>query len=714
MPFPRAPGLSVLRVVAGLAGALFLAAILLLTGGSGRAQGHPEPSASASAASASAASAAAAGASTPHASASPTLSVPNGSAVLSLLDAIIGWCRGIDSEQQLAEEPSEVLFASRDRARTADILKVAFQYARAEANLLASLKVAEKAPKPAAPSTAADLLAHPELIQGRRAQVDAQIAGLENQAAQLKKQIASARKKDRAQLMSQLALLENQIDLARARAEFLNTMAQFGAGISKADRPEGALLDQIDELERTLPQTGENGTAPPAVLSRGGTQSDTSGLIPRAKAWFAIRRKIDQISLRVQATADLNTIVAQAIDALHVNLRQIDSQATALAGKSDAGAGTDSSTIEARRKQFEDLLARNKLVGAAMLPLREIALLLTRYQANLREWQDGVRQRASAELYGLAISAAALATVLGILLGIGMAWRRIAFSYVEDTRRRGQMLQFRNFVISVLIAIVLAFEFVSEVGSLATVIGLGTAGIAVALQDVILSIAGYFRIGGRFGIKVGDWVEVQGVRGEVIDIGLTKLTMMELGGEGQREPTGRLLVFPNSVVFHEKFFNRAYGTSHGWAELELTVAPDCDYQLAEKLMLDAVEEVFSRYRDAARSGSREIERRFNLRLEPPRPQSRLRITSDAIHLTVRYPVDVRMQVQVTDEISRRVIESLMREPRIRLAPSAAAAILRAEPADSGVAPSVATPLTVATPAPQAAVSPAAGAPAEKA
>ncbi len=125
-------------------------------------------------------------------------------------------------------------------------------------------------------------------------------------------------------------------------------------------------------------------------------------------------------------------------------------------------------------------------------------------------------------------------------------------------------------------------------------------------------------------------------------------------------------------------------------------------------MLKAVEEVFSRYRDAARSGSREMERRFNLRLEPPRPQSRLRIASDAIHLTVRYPVDVRMQVQVTDEISRRVIESLMREPRIRLAPSAAAAILRAEPADSGVAPSVATPLTVATPALQAAVSQAAG------
>ena len=703
MPFSRAPG-RILRVVAGLAGALFLAAILVLTAGPGGAQGHPGPSTGASAAGASGA-----GASTPHASASPALSVPSASAVLSLLDATIGWCRGIDSEQQLVEEPSEALFVSRDRARTADILKVTFQYAHAEASLLARLKIAEQAPKPVAASTAADLLAHPELVLSRRAQIAAQIAGLKDQAAQLDKQIASARKKDRAQLMGQRSSLENQIELARARAEFLDTMAQFGSGALQTNRPEGALLDQIDELERTLPQTGENETAPPPVLG----SVEVSGLIPRAKAWFALRRKIAWISQRAQATAQLNTIVAQATDALHVNLKQIDSQATALAVNSDAGAGTDTSAIEARRKQFEDLLARDKLVGAAMLPLREIALLLTRYQANLREWQESVSRRASAELYALAISAAALAMVLGGLLGIGAAWRKIAFSYVEDTRRRGQMLQFRNFVISALVAIVLAFEFVSEVGSLATVIGLGTAGIAVALQDVILSIAGYFRIGGRFGIKVGDWVELQGVRGEVIDIGLTKLTMVELGGEGQREPTGRLLVMPNSVVFREKFANRAYGTSLGWAELALTVAPDCDYQIAEKLMLEAVEEVFSRYRDAARSGSREMERRFNLRLEPPRPQSRLRIASGAIHLSVRYPVDVRMQLQVTDEISRRVLEALMREPRIRLAPSAAAAILRAEPADSGGAPSVAMPLTVATPAPQAAVSQAAGAPAVK-
>jgi hypothetical protein len=94
-------------------------------------------------------------------------------------------------------------------------------------------------------------------------------------------------------------------------------------------------------------------------------------------------------------------------------------------------------------------------------------------------------------------------------------------------------------------------------------------------------------------------------------------------------------------------------------------------------LLAAVEEVFSHYRDAARSGAREMEKRFNLQLEPPRPQSRMRIGSDAIHLSVRYPVDVRMRVQVTDEISRRLLEAIRNEPSIRLVPPAAPAIQQA-------------------------------------
>src|SRR5260370_9826248 len=118
--------------------------------------------------------------------------------------------------------------------------------------------------------------------------------------------------------------------------------------------------------------------------------------------------------------------------------------------------------------------------------------------------------------------------------------------------------------------------------------GFAAAGIAVALQNVILSIAGYFFLIGRYGIKVGDRVSVAGVTGDVIEIGLVKLSLMELAGSGNdRQPTGRVVVFSNAIVFQPSgnFFKQLPGTNFIWNEVSLTLAPDCDYRLAEKRLL---------------------------------------------------------------------------------------------------------------------------------
>jgi small-conductance mechanosensitive channel len=609
----------------------------------------------------------------PKASAAPSASIPRAASVIWFLDAVLNWSRGGALEGELVDDPLQVLFASQGHYLAGEIVKLAFQYARADAAALAAIHADEDQPRPAELPASADVLSHPEVIDSRRAAADAELIRLQAQIDGLQKQIAALPRRRRDQLQNlqqQLSVAQNQLALAHARAEFLASMSQFVSGTGQGGRPANTLQAQIDELERTVPQIGEGGQAPQAAnAARPQAVSEPSGLSAHIRAWFAIRRKLDTIALRMRETASLHDTIKQTIGGLRQSLETIDRDARTLASQGAIEAGASPASIEARKKEFGDLLKRHKLISGVVLPLGEMSVLLTRYETNLVEWQEDARGDANAELYGVVMSAVSIAIVLGLLLSIGVVWRRLTLRYVEDVRRRSQMLQFRNVVIGILFAIVLAFEFVSEVGSLATVIGLGTAGIAVALQDVILSFAGYFRIGGRFGVKVGDWIELQGVRGEVVDIGLTKLTMMELGGEGgERDPTGRLLVVPNSVVFREKYANRAYGTSLGWDEIELSVSPDSDYRLAEKRLLEVVEEVFARYRDVARAESREMERRFNIRMEPPRPQSRLKVDNDAVRLSVRYPVDARMRNQVADDISRRLLDSLKRDPSIRLVP----------------------------------------------
>src|SRR4029077_7757068 len=135
-----------------------------------------------------------------------------------------------------------------------------------------------------------------------------------------------------------------------------------------------------------------------------------------------------------------------------------------------------------------------------------------------------------------------LALVLSIVFGIAALWRRAIFRYVRDTRRPYTMLLLRRIVLWVTIVLVIAFSFASELGSAATFAGLLTAGVAVALQNVILSVAGYFFLIGKFGVRVGDRVQIGGVTGEVVDIGLVRMHVMELGGIGRDvQPTGRVV-----------------------------------------------------------------------------------------------------------------------------------------------------------------------------
>jgi small-conductance mechanosensitive channel len=232
------------------------------------------------------------------------------------------------------------------------------------------------------------------------------------------------------------------------------------------------------------------------------------------------------------------------------------------------------------------------------------------------------------------------------------------------------VLAARRLVLGVIILIVLLINFSDEIGSAATVVGFAAAGVAVALQNVILSIAGYFFLIGRFGIKAGDRVQIGGVTGDVIDIGLVKLSMMELGGSGtHRQPTGRVVVFSNAIVFQPSgnFFKQAPGTSFVWNEVRLTLAPDCDYRLAEKRLLDSVDEVFARYRDKVLGEFRHLERDLNVMLETPKPQSRLHLSQSGLEIIIRYPAEARTAPMITDEVSRRVLDAINREPSLRLA-----------------------------------------------
>ena len=395
---------------------------------------------------------------------------------------------------------------------------------------------------------------------------------------------------------------------------------------------------------------------------------EPAGILGLVTELFTLSSKLDAL--------EQNAALARGLAARATGVRKsILAEIAALNARSDALAQTagaaDIASLKDRKQAFEDLLDEHKLLSAAALPLSKQIVLLGIYSNNVGRWHDAISQRWSTELRRLLIRLIVLTASLLVIFAGSLVWRWLTNRYVKDIRRRGQVMAARRLVLGILIVITVMLNFSDELGSAATVVGFAAAGIAVALQNVILSIAGYFFLIGRFGIKAGDRVQIGGVTGDVIDIGLVKLSLMELGSTGtHREPTGRVAVFSNAIVFQPSgnFFKQAPGTSFVWNEVRLTLAPDVDYRLAEKRLLDAVDEVFARYRDRVMRDYRRLERDLNIMLETPKPQSRLYLSQSGLEVIIRYPAETYTAPQITDEISRRVLDAINREPSLRLAP----------------------------------------------
>ncbi|HEY2664918.1 MAG TPA: mechanosensitive ion channel family protein [Candidatus Binataceae bacterium] len=566
----------------------------------------------------------------------------------------------------LVDSPTEALLASRTRENAEQIMKLIFENARAKASLIK----AKQEPSAAEISPRAN-----HLLQ-QRAAVDQELEASKRKIESLKKRLATAPRKDRDGINQQLAGAQNELELEEARADFLATLAQFENGSQPG--PKDSLMAQIDGLEKSILPAVETGAlssqpvkipaAPPP--SQAAKVNNETGVVALIQTWLNFQRQQNDVENRSAATLRLRQEVAKRIEDSRPQMKAIEARATALASATDVG--TSAGSLKQRQQEFQDLLAQRKLLSNAMLPLSKAELLLEDFENGLSHWHAGIEQRQFAAVKELLWQFGILGAALLAIFLFAHVWRRLTYHYIDDVRRRRQVLKLRNVLIGILVVVVLLVNFLSELGSLATVIGFGAAGIAIALQDVILSAAGYFRISGRFGIKVGDWVELMGVRGEVLDIGLTKLSLLELGGEhGEQGPTGRVAVLPNSAVFKEKFVNRGYGTVFTWRDVTLTIGPECDYRLAEKTMLEVVEDVFAKYRDQARRDSRDMERRLNLHVDAPRPHARIDVTASGVQISVNYPVDVRSQASVADEISRRLLDAFKREPSLRLVPPSA-------------------------------------------
>ncbi len=233
--------------------------------------------------------------------------------------------------------------------------------------------------------------------------------------------------------------------------------------------------------------------------------------------------------------------------------------------------------------------------------------------------------------------------MLAIVFGAAELWKRTVFRYVQEPRRRYQFLLVRKIVLWALVVTIVGFTFATEISSLATFAGLITAGLAVAMQSVLVSIVGYFFLIGKYGIRVGDRVQIGNVTGEVIELGLVRLHLMELSPLGPLGPTGRVVAFANSIVFQASggIFKQIPGVNLAWRDITLKLPPSSDYTALKERLFEAANDVIADYRDDFAQQNRELQKTTaSHEAKELLAQVQLRFSVEASKPIVRYPVQL--------------------------------------------------------------------------
>jgi small-conductance mechanosensitive channel len=230
-------------------------------------------------------------------------------------------------------------------------------------------------------------------------------------------------------------------------------------------------------------------------------------------------------------------------------------------------------------------------------------------------------------------------------------------------RRRKQtlqtILQLGVQVMGILLILLVVFGSPRQ---MTTILGLATAGLTVVLQDFILAFFGWFVLMGRNGIRVGDWVEINGVGGEVIEINLFRTTMLETGNwTAKGHPTGRRVTFINSFAIRGQYFNFSTTGQWMWDEISVSIpASDNTYEVVEEIHNVIVQETEKSAR-LAEDEWRRSTRQYGLSQFSADPAINLRPSGAGIDLVIRYITRASERFETRNRLYQRVID-VMHKP----------------------------------------------------
>jgi small-conductance mechanosensitive channel len=491
-------------------------------------------------------------------------------------------------------------------------------------------------------------------------QAQAALADVQSRVEQLKAQISVAKPGEKDALQERKDLLDaeqalDEDEVEDAQQELIRAGGDQAAAVQRQ-------RDQHEAGEHALEQRQSQnsaGASPAAAVDL-----SANNLVGQVRAWMWLRDKRAHIESARRLAQEMGTELLAQHDALQRRVREekpqkeeTKQQAVELRKGAAAGAVSKENTATAvsSLKHFSD---DQKLLSDFDKRIRD--------QRELQEiygnWLDVTRDQQRAVLHSMVRSVLWILLIVMLVYFGSLLVNRL---FKQAPPEKKHLLTLRGvirFSLQAVGVLVVVFVLLGVPNQMPTILGLAGAGLTVALKDFIVGFFGWFVLMGKNGIRVGDWVEINGVVGEVIEIGLLRTVLLETGNwTDTGHPTGRKVAFVNSFAIEGHYFNFSTAGQWLWDELQVEVGQGANpYPLVEAIQRLVEEETRASAAQAEKEWQKSAGYQKSLTVAPA---IHLRPTAGGVEMQIRYITSANERYVTRSKLYEKIVGLLRGEAK---------------------------------------------------
>jgi small-conductance mechanosensitive channel len=481
-------------------------------------------------------------------------------------------------------------------------------------------------------------------IQARLDEAQKRLAADADTLNALAQKMGQAAEADKADLQDKLDLMGSQVELDKDQIEDANNDL-LAAG--------GNVHQRIQKAQEDHAAAERNLAAPETLAPATALVANLHGMVAQIRQWLALRDKRRSLQrARFDASASVEKLTkqrAQLVDDFQSTQKRLAElgaatparTGAAAANKATAPANPLTAVTPAASDTGADTplaLTRRLAVDQSRLMLRDQRISARNKLAGIYGTWDGVVATQERQLTRQILAGAAIVIAALILLLFADRWlNRLLGGARIDRRQLATLRGVIGVALQLVAVLLILFVLIGMPGQFATMLGIAGAGLTVALKDFIVAFIGWFVLMGRNGIRIGDWVEINGVSGEVVELGMFHTVLLETGNwTDAGHPTGRHVTFTNSFAIEGHYFNFSTSGQWLWDELTLVVPFGHDPNaIAEAIQKQVVEETKDSSRQAEQEWQRASRGQRGTALSA-QPGIAVRPASGGVEIAIRY------------------------------------------------------------------------------